>query len=162
MRELISAESAGVFSKVAAELRAAEGISFTSDGWSARHRTFFAVTATFLDDKFVMQSRVLDLHQFEDNHNSSTMSAMMLATLRRAGIDCSKIVSLVGDAASSQQSGMEKVWQSIDPSLTTRVWCRCLAHMVQTCVRNALGASDPFLADLRDLIDYVKAGLSII
>ena len=156
MRDIITELGARVRTRVQKQLRNATGVSFTSDGWSANHKTFYAITATYLDEQYKMQCVVVDIHQFEQSHDSGTMSTMLLDTLNRIGVDHASIVSLVGDAAAAQQLGMKKAWARIDPNLTQRVWCRCLAHMLQTCIRTALEDVDPWLNQVRDIIANVK------
>ena len=156
MREIIQEHADDVELEIADMLRAAPGISFASDSWSANHKSFFAITATFVDSSWTMRSVVVDIHQFEDSHGSTVMKDLLLNTIRSVRVDSTKIMSLVGDGAASQQKAMRDAWAELFRTAGSRTWCRCLAHLLQTAVRTALDAADPEIQPIKDLIRNVK------
>ena len=156
MRDHIEEHALDVFADVAEEVSKASGVSLTSDSWSANHKAFFAITASFLNDKFEMQQVVLGIHQFEESHGAAKMQQFLEKTIAACGIKPDCIVSLVGDAASSQQAAMRDAYRSMLPQSGQQSWCRCLAHMLQTAIRNALDSGRHGISSITSIIKDTK------
>ena len=159
MRSIIADQSAEVSEALEADLRQASGVSLCSDGWSANHKTFFAITATYLDDDYKMRSVVVDLHQFEESHGAAVIQKSLKKTLDDININLANVVSLVGDACYTQQAGMREAWMKMQLVVSADSpdnWCRCLAHMLQTAIRTAEQKADPFTQPLLEAVTDAK------
>jgi hypothetical protein len=116
-------------------------ISITSDAWSADDTTgYFAITAHWLDDKYKLQSTLLDFPLFAPPHTGAAAAHLILKAAEEFGIK-EKLLGCTSDSASSALKASAEVARGLDDEQPFFPM-KCTAHLLNLVVKAGLAWED--------------------
>ncbi|KAL2929200.1 putative AC transposase [Bienertia sinuspersici] len=137
-------------------------ICFTCDCWSAiTKHGYLTLTAHYVDNEWVLRSRILNFRHFPPPHKGHDIYAFVLGLLKEWGLE-SKTFSLTVDNASSNDVMITLLKSDIHSS--SPLPCdgkffhvRCCAHILNLIVQSGMQTIDVSVDKLRHLVLYIDA-----
>ncbi|KAL2895082.1 putative AC transposase [Bienertia sinuspersici] len=137
-------------------------ICFTCDFWSAiTKHGYLTLTAHYVDNEWVLRSRILNFRYFPPPHKGHDIYAFVLSFLKEWGLE-SKTFSLTVDNASSNDVMITLLKSDIHSS--SPLPCdgkffhvRCCAHILNLIVQSGMQTIDESVDKLRQLVLYIDA-----
>ena len=127
------------------KMKTIEHYSATLDSWtSPAGRPYITVTLHGATAAFELESFMLSLVPVKASETAALIAYVVEETINEWGIDRSKIVGLTSDGAKNMSS-----------AITTHLrveWIYCLAHVINLCVKLALG-----LPEVKEVVKAAKA-----
>lgn len=137
-------------------------ICLTCDGWTAcTTRSYFALTAHFIDDDWKLHSLLLNFRRFPPPHDGESMFMFVKGLLNEWNIG-RKVFSITLDNASSNNRMVEKLKRDLHSSSPLPLdgkyfHMRCCAHILNLIVKKGLKLVDNSVTKLREVVIYVDS-----
>lgn len=118
-------------------------ISDTIDGWtSIRARSYYGITAHFIDENWVPRSLVIDFVPSNGKHTGKDIANLFLGVIKEKGL-ISKLQGITVDNASANTSFIDKLASLLSASLGTEfdsndLHFRCFAHIIHLAAQDFL------------------------
>lgn len=105
-------------------------ISFTIDGWtSVAHRSYFGITAHFINDKWDLESLVIDFVPSNGFHTGCDIAKKFQESLQKYKIE-NKLQAITVDNTSANTKFMEELAKRIKDFDSKEQHYRCYAHIL--------------------------------
>lgn len=136
-------------------------IGLTADGWSnKRYRGFFVVTLHFIDEYWRFRSVTIEFKFFPPPHNGPATADLLLETIVRFNL-ARKFAGITSDNASEMVSAMKQLFQKLNTQhacqLTEKNHIRCVCHIINLCVKDALPFVSAEIEKLRDALKVIRS-----
>ncbi|KAA8524372.1 hypothetical protein F0562_010795 [Nyssa sinensis] len=137
-------------------------ISLTSDIWTSNQtkKGFMAVTTHFIDDAWVLQSRILRFIYVPAPHNKEVLSDALVDCLSDWNID-RKLSTITLDNCTTNDAIIDNIGSKLDSSsllLDGRVLhMRCCAHILNLIVKDGLEVIGQGIKRIRDSVVFWTA-----
>jgi len=137
-----------------ATLASTKFVAVTSDIWtSATNESYVSVTVHYIDNSWVLCSRVLAVMPIEDRHTGDNIVKWLLDVVAQYDMSPSKVSAIVHDNGSNMVAAAKKLealhgWSSV----------RCVAHTIQLVVHAVLQSAtiSDTLTSARRVVEYFK------
>lgn len=113
-------------------------ISFTIDGWtSLAHRSYYGITAHFIDDDWILHSLVIDFLSSNGHHTGRDIAELFHSVIRKYCLE-KKVQGITVDNASANTKLMEELSKIMINFKASEQHYRCLAHLLNLAVQDFL------------------------
>ncbi|EPS70949.1 hypothetical protein M569_03810, partial [Genlisea aurea] len=119
---------------------------------------YIVVTCHWIDDKWVMQKRILAFRLFDPPHNAPRIAHLITSVCVEYGIS-NRIFSITTDNASNNIAAIPALKSSLNAVVGGVFFhTRCICHILNLCVQDALRIEelDDALGYMRKLVNLVK------
>lgn len=133
-KHIINLQADTLKQTIKSDLEKCKALSLTIDCWtSINNDSFMAVTASFVDEKWQLQTPVLATHNLTERHTADYLANELENIIEEWGIR-DTVVSIVHDNASNVKGVAKTIKESwIDIG--------CAAHTLQICINHAMGTN---------------------
>lgn len=113
-------------------------IAFTIDGWSSVNgKSFYGITAHFLDADWVYHSLTLDFVPAKGEHTGKAIAELFFKSVEQFGFK-EKIAGITVDNASANTTFMQELSDLIPEFDSVDCHFRCLAHVLNLAAQDLL------------------------
>ncbi|CAN0915443.1 Putative AC transposase [Linum grandiflorum] len=144
--------------KVMKELeRISSRVALTTDMWTSKNKKkgFMVVTAHWIDDNWVLQSRILRFIYVESPHTSEVICEVLFECLLEYDID-RKLSTVTVDNCSTNDAMIRALLGKLDAGRLilhgTMVHMRCAAHILNLIVQDGLSVIEGCIEMIRDSV----------
>lgn len=135
-------------------------VGLTLDGWSSRTiQGYMVITVHWIDSNWILQNSILDFVYFPPPHNTTTTYELVLKILEKWGI-VKKVRAITTDSASEMAPAIELLRLGIINQSNIHIepsWhVRCVCHIINRAVQDALLVLKPYLVKLRSLLKKIR------
>ncbi|KAK9671711.1 hypothetical protein RND81_12G049600 [Saponaria officinalis] len=152
----------GVFKEKIKEILGAltSRICLTCDVWTAcTSRAYLTLTAHYVDDKWILRSKVLNFVHFPPPHTGFRIFSLLLPLIQGWGIE-KKTFTLTLDNASNNDSMVADMRNALMENLPRGgdyFHIRCCAHILNLVVKDGLKVIDECVIKVREIVKYIDA-----
>ena len=143
-------------------LSSIDGCGLTTDMWTSKAtQSYITITCHFIDEKWIMQSFVLETCAFEGRHTADKVGNKLVETATTFGI-LEGVAGLTHDEAANMVAALDHTQAVVqEQDIPASKWesVVCAAHRLQTCLRHALAKSEEVqetIAAARRLVGHFK------
>lgn len=139
-------------------------ISLTTDAWSSRiYRGYIAVTAHWIDEYWSLRSVLLDFQRFPTPHTADATCTTIIDILENWHV-AGKVQAITTDNAADVISGVNDVHKYLCTIHHLNVTLedfhvRCIAHVVNLAVKDALEITHAKIAAVRNLVHACRCSI---
>lgn len=139
--------------------------SLTIDGWSSRKMDgYIVITIHWIDDTWTMQNSLLEFIHFPSPHNSVTTYELILNVLEKYNL-INKIKSITTDNGPEMPGAIEYLRSKINSNGVTELnkdWhVRCICHIINLSVKDAIKSISSNIDKLRNLIKSIRYSIGL-
>lgn len=157
----IKTEYGLAFEKILKILNETEGrLSVTGDGWSTKTKKgFFVITVHWISPNWILQSATLEFTHFPYPHDADNTAALIIMAFKKYKIE-RKLFAFTSDNASEMISAMKKIKEILnlefDADLYYNWHIRCICHIMNLSVQDALKLLNEVFAILREILKWIR------
>lgn len=131
-KEIIKLEAVHLKTKLKIQMAKCKVVALTTDNWtSVNNQSFMAVTASFIDENWSIQSPVLATQNLEERHTADYLARELKQIIEEWEIT-NQVTAIVHDNAANIK-GVAKI-------INDKWWdIGCAAHTLQICINHAMG-----------------------
>ena len=128
-------------------------ISITVDGWYSRmYRSYFVITAHWIDGSWKMQSILLDFIRFPTPHDGESVKNLIECCLRQWNLT-QKVAAVTSDNGSEMCSGIRLLGNSLG---RTNFHVRCMVHIVNIAAKAVFAIIHKFVSSIRKIVGAIR------
>lgn len=131
-KELIKLEAGDLKTKIKEQIAKSKAVTLTTDNWtSVNNESFMAVTSSYIDENWCLQSPVLATKNLQERHTAEYLAQELKCVIEHWEIS-DRVIAIVHDNASNIKGVARMIcdkWWDIG----------CAAHTLQICINHAMG-----------------------
>ncbi|KAK8559040.1 hypothetical protein V6N12_042328 [Hibiscus sabdariffa] len=137
-------------------------ICFTCDGWSAcTSRSYFALTAHYVDNNWKLQSKILNFRRFPPPHDGESIYKFVKKMLCEWGLE-KKAFTITLDNASANDKMVKRLKDDLHaisplPCNGKYFHIRYAAHILNLIVQKGLKVIDSSVFKLREVVKFIDS-----
>lgn len=161
LSDIIRSKTSDLKQKLIETLDGVQTIALTFDNWSARRgsRSYGCLTGHFISDDFEMNSLILEFEHMPYPHDLPTIANFLVDAIQGLKIE-GKVIAITTDNASNNIPAIETFQNRLSLDLNSDVGfvhVRCVAHIINLAVKNALSKLDESISKVKEFVTIIKS-----